>query len=218
MNFQAIRPLSHEEKAKLVAGMGLDFVQSSSGLWLPSSLHPGYPNAGQVGFSTEFKEGGGDLISQYAKMLKMKQMALAAIPSVPPPPPPAEKTEKPEKNKYITMGDIKLKLVPLDQAPPGIQEMLSMATTKMIQSFGVPPSLLAPLDCNCSDCVEAREKKYASLTNEERFAVYAEAIATTLPREITRNRERIGELLAISQGCFEISIRNLGTYHKLGRK
>jgi hypothetical protein len=100
---------------------------------------------------------------------------------------------------------------PLAKLLNGITEGLPLAEAILIDG---------KLLCNCPDCREKRQKQqdYSYLTPDERFDLYAQAIATTLPPEIEKGRERIGQLLAISQGCFETSIENLGRYHGLPRR
>ena len=51
-----------------------------------------------------------------------------------------------------------------------------------------------------------------------RLKLYGEAIATMLPDDITQGRDRLGQLLAIAQGCFEKSIESLAIYHGLPRR
>ena len=89
----------------------------------------------------------------------------------------------------------------------------------------IPPEAQAAIkakmeNCDCETCRKRRTlEKYKGITDRvERLKIYGEAIAATLPPEIDRGRDRIGQLLAVAQGCFEYSVHSLAKYHQLPRK
>ena len=201
MDFNStIKSLSHEEKAKLLADIG-DFVQTKSGLWLPPTLNksPGFTNG-------YLFTGTGHLENQLGMPTPEDEVMAQAAAEELKPVPPAMKVEP----------------LKLPELSPGIKAIMDKVDAKIMAGFGIPVQFIGPIntECDCPTCTQARLlKKYAHITDrDERLRLYGEAIATTLPPEIEKGRERIGQLLAIQLGCFEQSISNLARYHGLPRR